>query len=80
MKADDYQMSKVFLGGGDVQYVLPIFQREYAWEQAEWQTLIDDVVDAYHASDDSRHEHFLGSLVVIEEDSKKTLFQYAFGA
>ena len=75
MKADDYQMSKVFLGGGDVQYVLPIFQREYAWEQAEWQTLIDDVVDTYHASDDSRHEHFLGSLVVIEEDSKKTLFQ-----
>ena len=75
MKADDYQMSKVFLGGGDVQYVLPIFQREYAWEQAEWQTLIDDVVDTYHASDDSRYEHFLGSLVVIEEDSKKTLFQ-----
>lgn len=60
MKADDYQMSKDFLGGGDVQYVLPIFQREYAWEQPEWQTLIDDVVDTYHASDDSRHEHFLG--------------------
>ena len=75
MKADDYQMSKVFLGGGDVQYVLPIFQREYAWEQPEWQTLIEDVVDTYHESEDSRHEHFLGSLVVIEEDAKKTLFQ-----
>lgn len=44
MKADDYAMSKVFLGGGDVQYILPIFQREYAWERAEWQTLLDDVI------------------------------------
>ena len=32
-------------------------------------------VDTYHASDDSRHEYFLGSLVVIEEDAKKTLFR-----
>jgi len=68
-------MSKVFLGGGDVQYVLPIFQREYAWEEEEWQTLLDDVVDTYHESQNAHHEHFLGSLVVIEEDSKKTLFQ-----
>ncbi len=75
MKADDWQMSKVFLGGGDVQYVLPIFQREYAWEEEEWRTLLDDVVETYHESKNARHEHFLGSLVVIEEDSKKTLFQ-----
>lgn len=75
MKADDYQMSKVFLGGGDIQYVLPIFQREYAWEQDEWQTLLDDVIETYHESQNTHHEHFLGSLVVIEEDSKKTLFQ-----
>ena len=75
MKADDYQMSKVFLGGGDIQYVLPIFQREYAWEQEEWQTLLDDVIETYHESQNAHHEHFLGSLVVVEEDSKKTLFQ-----
>ena len=75
MKADDWQMSKVFLGGGDVQYVLPIFQREYAWEEEEWQTLLDDVIETYHESHNPHHEHFLGSLVVIEEDSKKTLFQ-----
>lgn len=75
MKADDWQMSKVFLGGGDVQYVLPIFQREYAWEEEEWKTLLDDVVDTYYESQNAHHEHFLGSLVVIEEDAKKTLFQ-----
>ncbi len=75
MKADDWQMSKVFLGGGDVQYVLPIFQREYAWEEEEWQTLLDDVIETYNESQNAHYEHFLGSLVVIEEDSKKTLYQ-----
>ena len=75
MKADDWQMSKVFLGGGDVQYVLPIFQREFAWEEEEWQTLLDDVMVTYKESQSGYHEHFLGSLVVIEEDSRKTLFQ-----
>ncbi len=75
MKADDYQMSKVFLGGGDIQYVLPIFQREYAWEKEEWQTLLDDILEIYRAKDRDRLEHFLGSLVVIAEDGKKALFQ-----
>ncbi len=75
MKADDWKLSKVFLGGGDVQYVLPIFQREYTWEEEEWQTLLDDIVETYHESQKGHHEHFLGSLVVIEEKSKKTLFQ-----
>ena len=37
--------------------------------------LLDDVIETYHESQNTRHEHFLGSLVVIEEDSKKTLFQ-----
>lgn len=75
MKADDWQMSKVFLGGGDVQYVLPIFQREYAWEENEWRTLLEDVIETYNESQNGHHEHFLGSLVVIEEESEKTLFQ-----
>ena len=74
MNVDDYQMSKVFLGGGNVQYLLPIFQREYAWEQEEWQTLLDDVFETYREGKRSKHEHFLGSLVVIEEDSDVPLF------
>ncbi len=30
MKADSLQMVKVFSSGGDIHYVLPHFQREYA--------------------------------------------------
>ncbi len=74
MNVDDYKMSRVFLGGGNVQYVLPIFQREYAWEQNEWQTLLEDVFETYHEGKQTKHEHFLGSLVVIEEDSEVPLF------
>ena len=75
MKADDFQMSKVFSSGGDIQFVLPIFQREYAWEQEEWQTLWDDILEIYHSRNRNRFEHFLGSLVVIAEEGKKALFQ-----
>ena len=73
MKANNHPMSKV-LGGEDLQYILPIFQREYAWEQEEWQTLWDDILEIYGANNGYDSEHFLGSLVVIEEDSKTTLF------
>lgn len=73
MKANNHPMSKV-LGGEDLQYVLPIFQREYAWEQEEWQTLWDDILKIYGANNGYDSEHFLGSLVVIEEDSRTTLF------
>ena len=43
MKADSLIMGKVFSSGGDVHYVLPHFQREYAWEKPEWQTLLNDL-------------------------------------
>lgn len=75
MKADDYRMGKVFLSGGDIQFVLPIFQREYAWEEEEWQTLWDDIHEIYIAKDKNALEHFLGSLVVIAEDGKTVLGQ-----
>ena len=38
------KIAKVFSGGGDVHYVLPHFQREYAWDKENWQTLLDDVL------------------------------------
>lgn len=60
------KIGKVFFNGGDVHYILPRFQRAYAWEQRHWQTLWEDVL-AVHESQNQSHEHFLGAMVVIEE-------------
>ncbi|HBY97052.1 MAG TPA: hypothetical protein DEP84_24415 [Chloroflexi bacterium] len=71
MKADSLQMVKVFSSGGDIHYVLPHFQREYAWEKQEWQTLLNDIFGIYEIYQDEKPpEHFMGSLVVINDGTQ----------
>jgi uncharacterized protein with ParB-like and HNH nuclease domain len=71
MKADSLKISKVFSGGGDVHYVLPHFQREYAWEKENWQTLLNDVFGLYDAyTPEKEPEHFMGALVVIQDGTR----------
>ena len=73
MKADSMTLQKVFQNGGDIHYVLPHFQREYAWEKTEWDTLLEDAYTIYEEvnedpdeTDVTPVEHFLGSLVVVQ--------------
>ncbi|MCB0032441.1 MAG: DUF262 domain-containing protein, partial [Anaerolineales bacterium] len=71
MKADSLRIGKVFSTGGDVHYVLPHFQREYAWEKKDWQTLLKDVFSIYDIySDQQQPEHFMGALVVINDGTR----------
>ncbi len=68
MDAESFRIAKVFSNGGDIHFRLPYFQREYAWEQQNWQTLLNDIVDLYNIYDEEKPpEHFMGSLVVINE-------------
>ena len=77
MNADPLTINKVFSSGGDVQYVLPHFQREYAWEKLHWQTLYDDVMEIYQTNPESNLEHFMGALVVIQDgDSHGTMSKF----
>lgn len=71
MKTDSLKISKVFSGGGDVLYLLPHFQREYAWERENWETLLKDILSVYEEyAEDSPPEHFMGSLVVINDGTR----------
>lgn len=65
MEAQEQRIRKVFSNGGNVQYVLPYFQRDYAWEKSNWKTLLDDLIQLHEEGDNA--EHFLGALVVIDE-------------
>ena len=58
-KTDDLKFSveKIF----ENKYLIPIYQRNYAWGKDEIETLLDDV-----SSNDG--EYFIGSLVVREKD------------
>lgn len=68
MKADSLKISKVFSNGGDIHYVLPHFQRQYSWNENNWKTLLDDAFAIYKEYQPEKEpEHFLGSLVVIND-------------
>lgn len=68
MKVDSFQIAQVFSNGGDIHFRLPYFQREYAWNLENWKILLEDILDLYTIySDENPPEHFLGSLVVINE-------------
>ena len=71
MKADNLRISRVFMSGGDIHYVLPYFQRQYSWEKPNWQTLLYDAVSIYEEYQlEKEPEHFLGSLVVISDGTR----------
>lgn len=61
MKAIDRQFTKIV--NGTTQFVIPVFQRDYSWSEAQCAQLWEDVVRV-GKSNDSRG-HFMGSLVYV---------------
>ena len=73
MEADSYLIAKVFSNGGDIHFRLPYFQREYAWTEENWRTLWNDILDLNKLyNPDKMPEHFMGSLVVMNEGTDGT--------
>lgn len=57
----------ILVGGGEtlfsevgVRYVIPRYQRAYAWEEKEIEQLIDDICD----DNDPKRDYYIGSLIV----------------
>ena len=66
------QLSIQRLLSGNVEYVIPMYQRNYAWEEGEITQLIQDVIDYLPKSDDVARNYYIGSLVVYERPDTKT--------
>lgn len=52
---------------GTKQYVVPLFQRPYSWEEDEWEALWGDIMDIYDLPDP--REHFIGAVVTLPLES-----------
>jgi uncharacterized protein with ParB-like and HNH nuclease domain/predicted transport protein len=61
MKAIDRPFTKII--NGITQFVIPVFQRDYSWTEAECEQLWRDITSI--ARDTSERGHFLGSVVYI---------------
>lgn len=74
MKADSWKIAKVFSSGGEIHYVMPHFQRQYSWGKTEWEVLLKDAIAIYEEYDPEKEtEHFIGSLVVINDGTRGTI-------
>lgn len=58
-------------------YVIPNYQRPYAWEQEQISQLIGDLVDAF--LDKNEERYFCGSIVLAKSDEKKKWFDVIDG-
>lgn len=63
MKAQDLQFTQLL--EGSKQFIIPIFQRTYSWEQSHCQQLWDDIVRVGKSA--GLNSHFIGSVVYIPE-------------
>jgi uncharacterized protein with ParB-like and HNH nuclease domain len=61
MKAIDRPFTKII--NGITQFVIPVFQRDYSWTEAECEQLWNDITEI--ARDPTERGHFLGSVVYI---------------
>jgi hypothetical protein len=48
------------------QYVIPVFQRYYVWEERNWEQLWDDL-QGLRENPEEKRRHFLGSIVCVPE-------------
>jgi uncharacterized protein with ParB-like and HNH nuclease domain len=62
----DYPLSKIF--SSDFDYVIPSYQRPYAWTVDQASELFDDLYDFYVR--EKEDTYFLGSIVLIKEEEK----------
>lgn len=49
----------------EIRYEIPPYQRPYSWERGNVEQLLEDIWEAYEASDE---EYFIGSLITIERE------------
>lgn len=57
-----------FLEGSGKSFIIPVYQRDYAWTKVNCQKLWDDLIDL---NNNSRSDHFLGTLVTIGVGSEE---------
>ncbi len=51
-----------FLGGADKRFMIPVYQRNYAWKIPQCKKLYDDLIKVIKMN---RENHFLGSIVSV---------------
>ena len=68
MKANQLHISN-FLQTPNVQFVIPVYQRNYDWTTSECKELLNDIISV---ETENRGTHFIGSIVFVYEGTYST--------
>lgn len=68
MKANELQLNS-FLQAPNVQFVIPVYQRNFDWANTECKELLNDIISSER---NNRGSHFIGSIVFIHEGTYST--------
>ena len=71
MEAHDIRFTRIITEGSK-QFIVPVFQRDYRWEENQWNQLWSDIQRG--GSRVANDEHFLGSIVSIELGRSTSVF------
>lgn len=69
IEATQQPLSKIF-SPINYQFIIPTYQRPYAWTEDQARELINDITSAFPYHDSKPLDYFLGSIVVIQEPNK----------
>lgn len=64
ISGSEYPLAKIF--SSDFEYIIPSYQRPYAWTVDQASELFDDLYDFFRAEEEEGY--FLGSIVLIKEE------------
>lgn len=70
MSKDISQLSVKALLSGSMSYLIPIYQRNYAWGSSEIAQLIQDVIDNVKEKQVAYKSYYIGTLVVYETSER----------
>ena len=68
MKANELPINN-FLQAPNIQFVIPVYQRNYDWTTSECKQLANDILAV---ENQNRGTHFIGSIVFIHEGTYST--------
>lgn len=70
MKASEANLNDL-IKKNDIQFVIPVYQRNYDWTMKECKVLLNDIKEAGKLN----REHFIGSIVYVDDHAPKTGIQ-----
>lgn len=53
--------------GGEKRFVVPLYQRAYAWERPQCERLLDDLIEVGRSAKPQETNHYLGSIIIKKD-------------